>query len=481
MKQNKTPMKLLPFQRRIAATVVRRFNGRALIALEMGLGKTPLALTILRHYNQWPCVVVVPSSLRLNWKHEALSWTTLSEDEILVVKSGKDKLHGKLIIISYDLASRRALELALLSPYTVILDESHYVKNRKAQRTKQLVPLCRRSPRCLLLSGSPVLNRPIELWTQLECLNFSLGSVFDFARRFCNAHRTRFGWDFNGASNIKLLNRILTSNVMVRVLKDDVLTELPPKRRTRLTVQGVGKPAAYNDLVRLCRSALLAKGSVEAALASLRSRSAQLTQCVFKAYAELAQMKAKSASEVAVELAQDQPLVIFGHHKFMLKSISASLSEANISTAIFDGDTPLSTRQQLVDDFQTGKLHTLVLSLAAGGVGITLTRASHMLITELPWSPSIALQAEDRLHRISQQSPVLIRYLVAEKTLDEAIWRALGRKSAVAAAVLDNSSESEFRSVSDTTLGDYWFVVEQILHQLFLEESNDSKTTTHVA
>lgn len=457
-------MKLFPFQADTVAQVIDRFKGRALVALDMGLGKTPIALACVKFYAQWPVIVVCPASLRLNWALEIKNWLGMPST---VIRKATDSLSGNIIIISYEAATKRALELALLNPFMVILDESHYVKNRAALRTKQLVPVCRRAPKCLLLTGTPVLNRPVELWTQLAALNISFGDFFQYARRYCNAHKTRFGWDFNGASNIPALNKLLLGSCMVRKLKSEVLTELPAKRRVRLSVDGIGRGAG-SGLVQLCLDALKSTDfSLGRAMDKLRSqKNADLSSAVFKAYSELAEHKLKAACEIATDMAGQTPLVIFAHHKILVQGIWVHLMKHKIPSARIDGSTSLDDRQEAVEGFQKEKYRAIVCSLTAASTGITLTRASNMLIVELPWSPGVALQAEDRIHRIGQNAAVLIQYLVATGTLDEAMWKSISRKASVSHSILDGHSESEFQSASEHQYGDFWSVIESTLSAL---------------
>lgn len=457
---------LRPYQEKSVAEAIFRFNGRAMIALEMGLGKTPIALKVAEYYGSWPVVIVCPASLTLNWRDEAKKW--LSPDlKINVLRKKKDEPHGDIVICSYEVATARALELAMLLPSMVVLDESHYIKNKNAQRTKQLVPLCRRAKRCLLLTGTPILNRPVELWSQMEALNYSLGSFWEFARKYCAATKGRWGWDFSGASNVEDLNRKLRNGIMVRFLKSEVEKELPQKSRARIAVEGVGKASSLSELEKECERALSnAHGSVPLALNALKNSSVKLSDVLFRAYAELAVLKAPAASALAIDIASNSPLVCFGHHHSMLNYLMNGFDGAGISAALIDGNTPITRRHDYVRKFQDGQLQAIVCSITAASTGITLTKASDMLITELPWSPGVALQAEDRIHRIGQINPVFIRYLVAEKTLDEAIWWTISSKASVGHSILDGVKASEFAGVSQQSVGGYWEIVEQVLINL---------------
>lgn len=257
---------LAPFQREGVSFVVDR-EGRGLIADEMGLGKTIQAIAVACVYKaEWPLLVMCPSSARYHWEAELLKWLdrdVLKKEEIQVVKAGRERLHetSKVVILSYSLALR--LKEVLRAPVrsagvavghrqqarfrVVVADECHYLKNAGAQRTKELLPLLAEATRAILLSGTPALSRPRELWTQLNVLNGRAWSdMSSFIRRYCTGGRGRKTsgpgkkWQGRGqgAANLRELHEMLKATVMVRRRKKDILTGLPPKRRTfhKLTV-----------------------------------------------------------------------------------------------------------------------------------------------------------------------------------------------------------------------------------------------------
>lgn len=466
-------MELFPFQKEAVRLAIDKFNGRALVALDMGLGKTPVAISVAVHFMSFPAVVICPASLRLNWAREIRMWSNAAPKDVNIILSKKDQISRsfKWTVLSYEQATSRIIELASINPQMVIVDESHYVKNREARRTKAVVALCREAPRCLLLSGTPLLNRPIELWCQLEALKFSLGSYWDYAKKYCGAYQGKFGWDVSGSTNSKELNERLISGCMIRQRKSEVLTQLPEKMRTRLSVGGLGRAPMGNALKILCQKAYgKFPESMPSAMNWLRSRNHEISDCIFSAYSELAVLKSEAAAEIALELLRSgRPLVIFAHHKAMIGALSQALSEAGVSFGTITGDTKLQDRQRCVDDFQSGKIKAAVLSITAASTGLTLTAATDMLITELPFSPGVALQAEDRIHRIGQESAVLIRYLCADGTLDEALWRIITRKQRTANQVLDGIMASEFEEAEHKELGSYWAVVEQVLSDIYVE------------
>ena len=241
---------LLPFQAEGVAFAVGR-GGRCLLADEMGLGKTVQGIAVAAAYRaDWPLLIICPSSLRLNWKHELSTWLPGEEAHVILSGVEADRLLEQdilpnITIISYDLmATRRAARLQSRWQ-CVIADESHYIKNSKSLRSKACVPILQKARRALLLTGTPALSRPVELFTQVSCLQPKMfTSKKAFEDRFCARKQGRYGVDASGASNLRELNLVLSHTMMVRRLKRDVLTQLPSKRRQQVFVPIAPRAAA---------------------------------------------------------------------------------------------------------------------------------------------------------------------------------------------------------------------------------------------
>lgn len=179
--------------------------------------------------------VICPASLKINWAREAARWLTRKLS--VAVANGLDLPVTDVVIVNYDILKKHHTALITRQFDLAILDESHYIKNPKAQRTKLTTEIAAKARRRLLLTGTPLVNRPVELWPLLQLLDPTRWtSFFSYAKRYCSAHqvpigRGRMAWDFTGASHLDELQTILRQTVMVRRLKKDVLTELPPKVR----------------------------------------------------------------------------------------------------------------------------------------------------------------------------------------------------------------------------------------------------------
>ena len=233
-------MKLFPFQKKGVAFIEQK-NGRALVADEMGLGKTIQAISYLQlHPEKRPVIIIVPASLKLNWEREYEMWIGKKHTQILSGKKNHSISVAKkpIIIINYDILSAWVEDLKKIHAQVLILDESHYIKNNKAQRTKAVKKIAKNISHIIALSGTPIINRPIEMYNALRLINHTaVPSRWDYAMRYCVARHNGFGWDLNGATNTKELHDKLVNTIMIRRLKADVLSELPPKQRSSLPLE----------------------------------------------------------------------------------------------------------------------------------------------------------------------------------------------------------------------------------------------------
>ena len=428
---------LYDYQKEGVRKICTAFRGRALLADDMGLGKTMQGIAYLDYYNDigTRILILTPSYLRFHWAYECEKWLGITP-AILRAKKKLDVLHtSRVNIVSYDM-----LAGVQLTPYDIILaDESHYIKNHKAKRTKAALPLLKRAEHVLLLSGTPALNRPVELFTQLHCLQPRWFRTYTaFCYRYCNAKLTNFGLDVRGSSCQEELHYIMRQGMMVRRLKD--MLDLPPKTREawRLELPSTllkDLRAGWNEWSRL-NEVIHHSGSEEAKSEAFFQRKSLLSDLFRKTCAAKKNAVAKFVRDL---LEREDKFLFFGYHKDMLDCVQEQLGVKHIR---IDGSTPAERRPALVRQFQEDEdTRVAVLSIGAAGTGLTLTAASTVVFGELYWVPGSILQAEDRAHRIGQKDPVVIHYLVAKETLDERIYPMLSDKIRAIDTVLDNSTK----------------------------------------
>lgn len=227
---------LLPFQVEGVEFVIRN-GGRALIADEMGCGKSIQAIAVMEHYKSLlPVLVLVPPNLVLQWQQELIKFGSsfVCEKDICVIRTSADKIRGKVCIVPYSLLDKISETVHVHQFGIVIADESHNLKNRDAKRTSMALPFLRNAEIAVCLSGTPSLNRPVELFTQLNALlPYVFSNYNEFTKRYCDAKPCRFkpGLDVSGSSNESELKAVLEGLVMIRRLKSEVVNNMPEKNR----------------------------------------------------------------------------------------------------------------------------------------------------------------------------------------------------------------------------------------------------------
>jgi SWI/SNF-related matrix-associated actin-dependent regulator 1 of chromatin subfamily A len=432
---------LKPFQRAgVSYLLARR---RAFLADEQGLGKTIEALATIEAAGAYPAVVVCPASLKLNWVRELERWLPQRSARALSGNGGAGGDGARtpaadITVVNYDIVAARLDELCALAPQALVLDESHYCKNAAAKRTQAVQRLSAVVPRdglVLALSGTPVMNRPAELISQLRIL----GRLEDFGSG------VRFGQRFRGADAHLRLHWHLRARCFVRRLKADVLPQLPAKTRAIVPVE-LDNEAEYRlaerDLVAWLRSQPLDLRELDAKVAAAL-RAERLVRCN-----ALKLLAARGKLHAALAWIHDfcssgEPLVVFAHHREIQRAVLARFPAA---LHILGEDSAVA-RDAALQAFQTSSggqdSQLIVCSLEVAGHGITLTRSSNVAFLELDWTPAKHDQAEDRCHRIGQQDAVNASYLLAADTIDETISTLLERKRAVIGAVTDGLDDDE--------------------------------------
>ena len=442
---------LYPFQHEGVSFIESR-GGRALIGDEMGLGKTVQAITwIGLDKARLPAIVVCPASLKLNWQREIKQWLPMQDVVVINGKStGADMpLFKKAIyIINYDILGSWAPELMKLEPKTLVLDECHYIKNQKAQRTKIVNSMAGKVPYLICLSGTPIINRPIEMFNSIQLIEPSLfPSFFQYAQRYCGATHNGYGWDFKGATNTEELHQKLTDSIMLRRLKSEVLKDLPAKVRTVIPLE-INNRRDYDRALKEFASSSKESGLIDKTIEATGGPKA--SNAGADALVEIEKLKqlciegkmTQSIEWIENFLDQGQKLVVFATHKRTIDKLTEHFGKVAVKV---DGSVTSENRQAAVDAFQNNdQVRLFVGNIKAAGVGLTLTAASSTCFLELGWTPGEHDQGEDRVHRIGQEADsVNAYYLVGVDTIEEDIAELLDEKRGVLAAVLDGVEVEE--------------------------------------
>ncbi|XP_054827909.1 SWI/SNF-related matrix-associated actin-dependent regulator of chromatin subfamily A-like protein 1 isoform X2 [Eublepharis macularius] len=435
---------LMPFQREGVNFAISR-EGRLLLADDMGLGKTIQAICIAAYYRkEWPLLVIAPSSVRFTWAEAFRRWLpSLSPDSISVIATSKDCLLARLInVVSFDLLSKMEKQLRT-TLQVVIVDESHFLKNVKTARCQAALPLLKAAKRVILLSGTPAMSRPAELYTQMAAVRPSFFPQFQaFALRYCDAKKKPWGWDYSGSSNLGELKLLLEESIMIRRLKSEVLSQLPAKQRK---VVGVA-PEGINARTK----AELAEAAKQMTRGYKNKQEEKEALILF--YNRTAEAKIHSIIEYILYLLESgrEKFLVFAHHKLILDAISEELQKKHIGSIRIDGSTPSADRQSLCQEFQFSEKYAVaILSLTAANMGLTFSSADLVVFAELFWNPGVLMQAEDRAHRIGQTSSVDIHYLVAKGTADDYLWPMIQEKIKVLGEA--GLSEANFSETAEAT------------------------------
>ncbi len=390
----------------------------SLLADEPGLGKTIQTIGVINVCNLKKILIICPASLSYNWQSELQKW--LKELlEIQIVKNGKTQITDttRVLIGSYQLITNESIQKQIKEREwdLVVIDEAHYLKNPKALRTKKILgkeTFLKNAKKIMLLTGTPILNRPIEIYPILRTLFPKVLGKYSryqaFTERYCNAHQTTMGWDVSGSSNEEELGTQL-KKVMIRRFKKDVIQDLPDKiyQVIDLDAQHAGIKAIVNREKLMYEDLKNSGLNLYAELATVRR--------------ELGEAKVSLIVSHILMLLESgiNKLVVFAHHRHVINALAVALSMHNIGIVSVKGDTSIQARQTNVDKFQTDKnVKVFIGNITSAGVGITLTKAHHVVFAEFSWSPAEIQQAIDRCHRIGQKNCVIAQFLTIQDSLD---------------------------------------------------------------
>ncbi|KAF7400984.1 hypothetical protein HZH66_006168 [Vespula vulgaris] len=412
---------LMPFQQEGICYGISK-NGCCIIADDMGLGKTLQALGIAYYFkDSWPLLIVTPSSVRYQWSEAIYNvLPSIPAHYVHQFINTKDFINDvKIVIVSYDILVR-AVEIFKRRGFGfVILDESHILKNNKTARFNAVQSAVSSARHIILLSGTPALSRPIELYTQINLVLRNFMGYQEYGIRYCAGEKKVFGWDFTGSSNMQELQLLLKSTCMIRRLKTDVLNQLPSKTRKVIILN----PA-------LIKVGIKEMEDISKELEKKLSTGLEHHNALLQYYNKSSFVRLKAVCKHVTQLFETkQKCLIYAHHQHVLDAICDIAESMEIGYIKIDGKTNSNRRKDLVNNFQNNtNCLVAVLSITAANAGITLTAAQLVVFAELFWNPGILCQAEDRVHRIGQNSNVVIQYLVAKQTADDHLWSLIQKK-----------------------------------------------------
>lgn len=430
-------------------------RNRSYQALDPGLGKSIVAVVIANTLRT-KTLVISPPALARNLEVEFKRWCT-NYPTIVRFDTKEAPIHRPDILIVPDSIIHRAEVQNEIEEFSksgkeplLIADEVHRYKNEKAIRTKALLYTIQKwFPRQVYLSGTPMPNRPMELFSILSQIapeTIGFRNRIEYGMYFCDGHlkeeicpkcrgsharychycrgqgRFEHGYDFSGDSNLDELNRNVVGPFMFRRRKVDVLKELPPKTEEMLIIGD--RPAALMKLEEKLLNNIddedLMKELLEVEHLSTYRR-------------ELGKYKVKPAIDIIRSILEEsnESLIVFAYHSEVIERLTQGLSEFN--PLVVTGQTDQGDRHEIVKKFQDEKSeHRLFIgNYLAAGIGLTLTKASRVLMVEFSWVPADNEQAGDRSHRIGQTENVYVQYLIFENSIDKKMMEVCFRKKRV--------------------------------------------------
>ncbi len=436
---------------------------RMLLGDEPGLGKTLQSIGVVDCANAYPCLVVCPSSLKINWQREfekftdkhavvldnsvATTWPYLLRMGIQQVAIVNYESLRKFFV--WDIKGSKGnwrLKDVVFNPdiqlfKSIIIDESHRVKDPSAQQTIFTRGIAEGKEWRILLSGTPVVNRPADLIAQLSIM----GRLGEFGGR------TKFLVDYGGGEqqkglrgkqeedeprNLEQLSAKLYATCMVRREKAKVLTQLPDKTRTDLYVDISNRneyAMAEEDLAQYLREYTECD--------DIDIRRKMRMEALVK-FMTLRSLSAKGKVRQAIDftktfLANDKPLILF----CSLHEIVDEIKKAFPGAVSVTGRDSMQMKQAAVDAFQSGNAKLIVCSIKAAGVGLTLTASSNVAFIELPWTYADCCQCEDRAHRIGQKDNVTCYYLLGQRTIDRTLYQIIHTKKSIANQIMNSDDD----------------------------------------
>lgn len=413
----------------------------ACLADDMGLGKTvQIIALLLERAKDGASLVVAPASVCGNWRCEmarfaptlrsVMAWDEKADSMDAVKAAGP----GDVVIAGYGLLVSREAQFAAREWNGVVLDEAQAIKNEASKRAKAAKRL--KAKFRVVATGTPVENRLSELWSISDFLNPGLlGSSGDFARRFTAEGRAT-----------PALKRLISPLVLRRV-KRDVLEELPEKTEITIPVElGEDERAGYETCRRMALETLEAGGadnriSILAELTRLRRYCCHPSLVMGEAGRVSAKMDA--LMELLESLRDNgHRALVFSQFTDYLAIVRKAIDAQGWTHKYLDGQTPVSERARLVDEFQRGEGDFFVISLKAGGTGLNLTAANYVILLDPWWNPAVENQAADRVHRIGQKNPVTVYRLIAADTVEERVVELHREKKALAEDVLGEAGSA---------------------------------------
>ncbi len=423
---------------------MRSIGFGAMLADDMGLGKTLQALCAMTGRT----LVVAPTSVIHSWFEQARRFRPKLK---VALYHGANRLlsrDAELVITSYGVLRLDQDALAAEGWDSVIIDEAQQIKNPDSQIARATHRM--QAPQRMALSGTPIENSLEDLWSQFQFINPGLcGSRQSFQQRFVKAA---------AETNVQQRLRARVRPFILRRLKREVAPELPPRTEVTLCCElSEAERDVYRTVMTATRAEVLQKLEEGAGTFSILESLLRIRQvCCLPSLVPGVELRESSKLNLLVESLQEgwglgHRALVFSQWTSLLDVVEERLKGAGLEFVRLDGST--RDRQSVVERFQRDDgPPVFLLSLKAGGTGLTLTAADHVYLIDPWWNPAVEDQAADRAHRIGQENPVLIRRLIATDTIEERIQELQQKKLGIARAITEGESSGDLSITRDDLL-----------------------------
>lgn len=418
-------------------------NRRTVLADEMGLGKTPMAIAFLATTNSYPALIVVPPHLVRNWQKELDKFVKLPKKVISLFDDNKDSVHVIKGLKPYNLpdASVYIIHYLLLRGWknilpevgfkAVIFDEIQELRHTGTEKYSAASLVAYGCENVIGLSGTPIYNRGGEIWNVMNIIEYHcLGDWDSFTREWC------YGYGSDIVRKPDLLGDYLKrEGLLLRRTKDQVLKELPPKRRVVQTIDF--DTGTYSSLIQTA----IKKAKGIDSINDYFEKGRVIREIVNDSRKAIGIAKAPYVV-VFVKMLLDagEKVLLFAYHHAVHDIYEKELKE--YKPVRITGHESGAQKEKSVEAFMNDETNLCIISLRAGA-GLNLQKANCVVFGELDWSPAVHSQCEDRAHRIGQEDSILCYYLVAEEGTDETIQEFLGLKVSQFAGIMGDKTETE--------------------------------------
>ncbi len=451
-----TALELYPYQKQGVAYCLQ--HPKTIIGDKPGLGKTAQSIASVIAHGAYPCLIICPASLKINWQREVRKWGGKSMNAIILSEKNKRTWHhfydanlAQFFIVNYEslkkyfvegftnregqrlMVSHIKFKPSISMFKSVIIDESHRCKNGSTQQSKFCMGISKGKEVVLLLTGTPVVNKPKDLIPQLHIMEMlgAFGGYKRFVDRYCSGAQE--------ASNLRELNYRLNLTCFFQREKHDVLKDLPSKTRQTILCDITNRKEyadAERDLIQY--------------LASYRNASEEEQRRAMRGEVIVrinvlrqigARGKVKEVKEFIDDLtATGEKLILFMN----LIELGDTFKSLYPDAVVIRGGMSAEAKQASVDRFQSDPTCMLAIcNIKAAGVGLTLTASSQVAFVEFPWTFADCEQCEDRAHRIGQKSNVTCSYFLGQNTIDEHIYEIIQTKKNIAQTITGSNEQVE--------------------------------------